>query len=111
MPEPSVPIACTLSPDQADARLAEFHALFAGHLVRLERPAPTRLRLVLAEEAGERAVRDLLAREQQCCAFLEVTVRTGGGELLADLEVPEEAAPGLDGMAGIAWWAAPAAAR
>ena len=48
MPEPSVPIACTLSPDQADARLAEFHALFAGHLVRLERPAPTRLRLVLA---------------------------------------------------------------
>ncbi len=70
MPESSVPIACTLSPDQVDGRLAEFHALFAAHLVRLERPAPTRLRLVLGE-AG---------------------------------------APALDGLAGIARRAAPAAA-
>jgi len=111
MPEPSVPIACTLSPDQVEGRLAEFHELFAAHLVRLERPAPTHLRLVLAAEAGEEAVRDLLTRERGCCAFLDFTVRAEGGELLADLQVPAEAAPGLDGMAGIAWWAAPAAAR
>jgi hypothetical protein len=111
VPETSVPIACTLSPDQTEERLTEFHSLFAAHLVRLERPAPTRLRLVLAEQAGEQAVRDLLARERQCCAFLDFTVRAAGGKLLADLEVPAEAGPALDGLAGIAWWAAPAAAR
>jgi hypothetical protein len=110
VPEPSVPIACTLSPDQVDGRLAEFHELFAAHLLRLERPAPTHLRLVLAAEAGEEAVRDLLTREQGCCAFLDVTVAAEGGQLVADLEVPAAGAPALDGLAGIAWWAAPAAA-
>jgi hypothetical protein len=111
VPETSVPIACTLSPDQTGERLAEFQALFAAHLVRLERPAPTRLRLVLAAEAGAEAVRDLLTREQGCCAFIDFGLRAEGGELLADLEVPAEAGPALDGLAGIAWWAAPAAAR
>ncbi|HEX6678709.1 MAG TPA: hypothetical protein VF486_27300 [Actinomycetes bacterium] len=110
MPEPSVPIACTLPPDQVDGRLAEFHELFAAHLVRVERPAPTRLRLVLGGAAGEHAVRALLDRERQCCAFLDVTVTAEGGQLLADLEVPAAGAPALDGLAGIAWWAAPAAA-
>jgi hypothetical protein len=111
VPQASVPIACTLSPDQAGERLAEFRALFAAHLLRLERPAPTRLRLVLAEAAGEDAVRELLTREQGCCAFFDFAVAGRGGELLADLEVPEGAAPALDGFAGIAWWAAPGAAR
>jgi hypothetical protein len=110
MPESSVPIACTLSPDQVDGRLAEFHALFAAHLVRLERPAPTRLRLVLGEAAGEHAVRELLAKERQCCAFLDFTVGAEGGRLLADLEVSAGGAPALDGLAGIARRAAPAAA-
>jgi hypothetical protein len=111
MPESSVPIACTLPPDQVGGRLTEFRALFAAHLVRVERPAPTRARLVLGEAAGEHAVRELLARERRCCAFLDFTVRAEGGQLLADLEVPEAGAPALDGLVGIAWWAAPAAAR
>ncbi len=65
---------------------------------------------MLGEAAGEHAVRELLAKERQCCAFLGFTVGAEGGRLLADLEVPAGGAPALDGLAGIARRAAPAAA-
>ena len=97
-----VPIVCTLHPNQMGGRLEEWHRLFAAHLGGIQRPAPTRLRLLLAADAGEDRVRDLAAREMACCAFMTVTVTPGGGRLLLDAEVPAEAAPTLDGLAGLA---------
>jgi hypothetical protein len=99
-----VPIVCTLHPNQMGGRLEEWHRLFAAHLGGIQRPAPTRLRLLLAADAGEDRVRDLAAREMACCAFMTVTVTVtpGGGRLLLDAEVPAEAAPTLDGLAGLA---------
>jgi hypothetical protein len=38
----------------------------------------------------------------ECCAFMTFTVTPGDGRLLVDAEVPAEAAPTLDGLAGIA---------
>jgi hypothetical protein len=55
-------------------------------------------------------VRELLVREQQCCAFLAFTITPTGGRLVADLRVPAEAAPTLDGMAALAELAAPGVA-
>ena len=102
MTEPSVPIACTLSPDQLGGRLVEWHELFATSLRRVERPAPRRLRLVLAADADVESVRDLAAREQECCAFMAFAVTPGDGELLVDVEVPAAATPTLDGLASLA---------
>jgi hypothetical protein len=103
MTEPSVPIACTLSPNQLGGRLAEWHELLATSLRRVERPAPRRLRLVLAADADVESVRDLAAREQECCAFMAFAVSPGDGELLVvDVEVPAAATPTLDGLAGLA---------
>jgi hypothetical protein len=60
MREPSIPIACTLSPNETGQRLEEFQSLFANHLRELTRPAPRQARFVFqpAEEI-EAATRDL----------------------------------------------------
>jgi uncharacterized protein YbjT (DUF2867 family) len=111
MSESGVPIACTLHPNEMGGRLEEWHRLFAAHLGGIQRPAPTRLRLILAADAGVDRVRDLAAREMACCAFMAFTVTLAGGRLLLDAEVPAEAAPTLDGLAGIAERAARTPAR
>jgi hypothetical protein len=110
-PAPDGPIACTLSPNDYAGRLADFRRSVFSNLVGLERPEPTRLRLLLTADADPGAVRELLAREQGCCAFLGFTVAGGDGRLVADLEVPAEAAPTLDALAALAELSAPWAAR
>ena len=101
------PIACTLSPNDYAGRLEDFRRRVFTHLVQLERTEPTRLRLVLAGGADPEAVRELLVREQGCCAFLSFTISPAGGRLAADLEVPAEAAPTLDALAMLARLTAP----
>jgi hypothetical protein len=106
-PAPDGPIACTLHPNEYAGRLDDFrHGVFA-HLRRMERPEPTRLRLILTGDTDPEAVRELLVREQGCCAFLSFTLTPSDGRLLADLQVPAEAGPALDGLVALAELAAP----
>jgi hypothetical protein len=106
-PEPDRPIACTLHPNEFAGRLEDFRQGVFTHLVGMKRPEPTRLRLVLASAADPEAVRELLVREQGCCAFLSFTLTPSDGQLLADLQVPAEAGPALDGLVSLAELAAP----
>ena len=109
-PAPQGPIACALSPNEYAGRLEDFRRGVFTHLVGMERPDPTRLRLLLAGEADPETVRELLVREQQCCAFLAFTITPTGGRLVAELRVPAGAAPALDGVAALAELAAPGVA-
>jgi hypothetical protein len=77
----------------------------------MERPEPTRLRLILAGDIDPEAVRELLIREQGCCAFMSFTITPSDEHLVADLEVPAEAGPALDGLVALAELAAPGMAR
>jgi hypothetical protein len=106
MAESGVPILCTLHPNELGGRLEEWHRLFAAHLAGIQRPAPTRLRLLLAAHAGLERTRELAAREMACCAFMTFTVVPAQASLLVEVEVPAEAAPTLDGLAAIAQRAA-----
>ncbi len=106
-PVPAGPIACTLHPDELTGRLDDFRRRLFDHLQAMERPEPTRLRLVLGGDADPEAVRELLVHEQGCCAFLGFTLTAGEGGLVADLRVPAGAAPVLDALAGLAEPAAP----
>jgi hypothetical protein len=107
MREP-IPIACTLSPGARAGRMDEFRRLFADHLRAMSRPAATRLRLTLEGSDGvEATTRDLIAREQQCCAFYTFGVTAGGGHVIVEAQVPAGAEPVLDELAGIAQEAAP----
>jgi hypothetical protein len=103
MHEPSIPIACTLSPSETGQRLEEFETLFANHLRELTRPAPRQARFVFqpADEI-EAATRDLFAREQECCAFFTFVVERRGAELVVYADVPAGAEASLDELASLA---------
>jgi hypothetical protein len=109
--QPSIPIACTLSPNQLGERLDEFSQLFANHLRELTRPVPRQARFVFdAADQIEDATRDLFAREHECCAFFDFVVERHGAELIVHAEVPAGAEASLDDFAALAHKAAPAAA-
>jgi hypothetical protein len=88
-----VPDACTLPTVERPLRLAEFDDLFATAVRRVEPVTPTHARLHLRGAKGlAAAVRDLTARETECCSFFDFTVTpdtAGEGETVTlDVEVP-----------------------
>ena len=100
-----IPDACTLPTAERPMRLAEFDDVFA-RVVGIDRPSPrhARLRLAGPDDLAEQ-VRDLAARETECCSFFTFTVTpaapgAGGepGEVMFEIEVPEEYTAVLDGM-------------
>src|SRR5690349_22714458 len=81
---------CTLPSAERPLRLAEFDALFAAAVRRVETLGPAHARLHLSGPAGlEATVRDLTARETQCCSFFAFTVTTDGDDLTLDVRVPD----------------------
>jgi hypothetical protein len=90
-----VPEACTLPTTARPLRLAEFDELFATAVRTVEPVSPTRSRLRLTGPAGlEATVRDLTARETECCSFFSFTTIPGstadGAALTLDIEVPAQ---------------------
>jgi hypothetical protein len=82
-------------------RVAEFDTLFATSVDRTERIGALRLRVHLTgDEQLEGTVRDLVARESQCCSFFRFTVTPEApGRLTLDVEVPQQYSHGLDALA------------
>jgi hypothetical protein len=99
-----VPDACTLPTVHLPLRLAEFDQLFADSVRGLGRLGPERLRLYLdGAEQVEATVRDLIARETQCCSFFTFTVeRPEPDSLTLDVLVPTAHIPVLDALADCA---------
>ena len=106
--------ACTLPTAERPLRLAEFDGLFATAVRGVRALSPTHVRMRLAGPAGLAAqVRDLTARESECCSFFTFTItpdtiapETGGGRpagdgeaLALDIEVPAEHADVLGSLA------------
>ncbi|MEV6490715.1 hypothetical protein AB0M20_19155 [Actinoplanes sp. NPDC051633] len=84
-------------------RLTEFDDLFAMAVRRVEPVTPTHARLHLTGGTGLSAtVRDLTARETECCSFFDFTVTpetAGEGEtVVLDVEVPAQYANVLDAL-------------
>jgi hypothetical protein len=81
------PIACTLTPGDFKARLtwiAEFNAAALRH----HRRDDLRLELTYASEARDQ-VREMVRREQECCAFLTFDVREESDVVRVVITVPE----------------------
>jgi hypothetical protein len=94
------PQECTLSPAGRQARAAEFSALFAETVRRIDRPEPTRLRLELEPgPAVAGRVAELAAAETLCCSFFTFTLTAGAGSLVLDVAVPVPQLAVLDALA------------
>ncbi|MEV7242770.1 hypothetical protein AB0N92_16175 [Streptomyces sp. NPDC093248] len=83
-----VPRSCTLPTTEQPLRVAEFDALFAERLAGSSRPERLRLELVLTGGKGvEETVRDLVARESDCCSFFTFTIEPGPDHIRLDVQV------------------------
>jgi hypothetical protein len=89
-----VPDACALPTAEQPLRLAEFDTLFATAVRQVETVSPTHARMRMSGPAGlEATVRDLTARETECCSFFAFTTAPSpqaddGEALTLDIEVP-----------------------
>lgn len=107
-----VPDACTLPTVEQPLRVAEFDRLLATAVRQVETVTAQHLRLRLAGAAGlESTVRDLTARESDCCSFFTFTVTpvaTHDGEAVTlDIEVPARYGDVLRSLAATASAALP----
>ena len=92
-----IPDACTLPIAAVPLRVTEFSDLFASSLVAVERESPSSLRLAFAPGSAA-AVRDLTARESECCSFFTFAL---DGDVL-DIAVPPSHVTVLDGLERLA---------
>ena len=83
------PIACTLSIGDYKQRLAEI-AVLARDALRSHERDGLALRLKYAATAGDR-VKEMVEREQECCAFMNFKLQEEGEEILVTISAPEEA--------------------
>ena len=96
MEEDWTPDACTLPTTERPLRVAEFDELLTA-VRRSERPAPTRLDLVLPRDV-EAAGRDLARRETECCSFFTFEFESAGDDVVVHVGVPPEQIAVLDAL-------------
>ena len=85
------PIACTLTPTDATGQLNEWEELHR-HVLRTE-TVEGGAALIFDVALAER-VKDLAAREVECCGFLSITTSRSGEELRLEVTSEDpEAAP------------------
>jgi len=90
--------ACTLPTAERPLRLAEFDALFAKAVRRVERRgSDVRMHLTGGEGLAER-VRDLTERESSCCSFFTFGVEGTDQDLALDVSVPPARQEILDAL-------------
>lgn len=86
----ATPIACSLDPDAAYARIDEWRRLMAKAVARTSVEGGIALQLPAdpdtAAELGRRA-----AAEQQCCLFFDFRLHLGGPVIDVEVRAPAEA--------------------
>lgn len=91
-----LPIACTLTPNAMTDRLAFIDALTTDAFVARE-TTERGLRVRLRDTADvEQRVRELIAAESSCCAFLAFELTRAGGDLVLEITGPADARPVID---------------
>lgn len=90
----TTPISCTLSGKNLQERLLAIAELMRDSLQRFERRGLI-LDLTFVGTAAER-VREMVRKEQDCCAFLKFDLREGQTDVRLTITVPEKAREAAD---------------
>jgi hypothetical protein len=97
-----IPIACTLGTEDARHRIAEWRVLLSDSITGAERVGPKRLRLRLRAGPDVLVTAINLARaERACCGFFRFTIAVENDADWLVVDVPPEAAPVLNDLAGL----------
>jgi hypothetical protein len=88
------PVACTLGPGDSKERLAWIAALARDGLLSIRRD-DLLLELRYAPKVADR-VREMVGREQACCAFLNFELSEIDGSVLLMIAAPERARHAAD---------------
>ena len=98
-----VPIACTLTVEDAGTRIDEWRAFFAEHTDAVDRrdAAAASVRLRPAAEALVAAA-DLAERESVCCSFFGFSLALRDQRWWLEIAVPDDAAPVLADFVALA---------
>lgn len=97
-----IPIACTLGAEDARHRIAQWRDLLSRSITGAERVSHERLRLRLPAGPDVLAAAvELAGEEQACCEFFRFTIEAENDADWLVVDVPPEAAPVLDDLAGL----------
>lgn len=88
------PIACTLAGDDFAERTAWIRQLAKDHLTSVRR-SPLSLELTYAAAAAPK-VREMVTKEQACCAFMTFDLRQAADGIHVTITAPEEAREAVD---------------
>ena len=95
---PQIPIACSLTSDDAAVRGDEWRTFVANDVTEVARGA-TGARLQLREGADTLLTAvDLSRREKACCPFFEFSLDLLSDGIWLVVRAPEDAAPVLDAL-------------
>lgn len=83
-----IPMACSLEAGAQRERLAEIEAVGAESLVARTRAGERHLLRFRGDAETERRLREIVAAESRCCAFLDLELRRDEGELILMLGAP-----------------------
>jgi len=93
-----VPIACSLTADDAGARVEEWQHFVNNRVAEIARSeGSARLRLEEGEDALLCAA-DLARREKACCSFFEFRLVLLPDAIWLEVQAPDDAAAILDGL-------------
>lgn len=92
----TTPIVCTLTPGELRDRVAWITSLNRRALLS-HRVRGRTLELTYARDAAD-DVRELVRREEKCCAFLRFAVREEADAVRLKIEVPRRARDGVDAL-------------
>lgn len=85
----TIPDQCTLPTAEQPARVDAYDKLFRRHLRAVHRAGPTASIFTLdPDPAVAGSVAELVARESQCCAFFDFTLRVRSEQLALTVAVP-----------------------
>ncbi|MET0609405.1 MAG: hypothetical protein ABW045_11685 [Gaiellaceae bacterium] len=87
------PVACTLTPDAFRNRTGALAALGARALLTREQTADGERLTFIDSPVIEQELRDVIAAEATCCAFLDLDLYRDGERLVLDVTGPADAQP------------------
>ena len=98
-----IPIACTLTNEDAAVRVEEWRTFFATHTHEVTRSSPTEMAVRLGDDSASLlAAVDLAEREQSCCNFFSFAIEIALGARWLRVSVPADASVVLEDFSALA---------